>query len=462
MARPSAFARARIAIARAIAPDAVRRFDAASGSRRFGRESHFGSTSTEALAAAPAVRGRGRYLYNNNSYAHAGVEAIVDNAAGTGITPTPTHPDPDVRAAISAEWNRFMKRADADGMTDGPGVWANAVRALVTDGEAFLQIVETRMGPKLRLIPAEMVDEAKTADLGDGRYIVAGVEFNAAGERVAYWVMPMKPTDVVTYAPSIRIPASDILHLMAPIGAGQVRGVSWLAPVLLRLSEIDGLEDALLAGFKVAALHAAFLVDLNGTSDVPYDADESGLVTGLEPGTMKRIPPGMDIKFNSPQQAIQSTEYLKAQIHAVAAGLGVPFHLVSSQVGEANYSSLRAAMLAFRARIERIQYSCIIPCMARYYERFVTSAILSGRIKAPDFESNMADYLDAEYIPCAMEWVDPAKDIQATKEAIESGLMSRRQAVSALGWNIEALDSEIAADREREKALGLTFNAPKT
>ena len=74
----------------------------------------------------------------------------------------------------------------------------------------------------------------------------------------------------------------------------------------------------------------------------------------------------------------------------------------------------------------------------------------------------MADYLDAEYIPCAMEWVDPAKDIQATKEAIESGLMSRRQAVSALGWNIEALDSEIAADREREKALGLTFNAPKT
>jgi len=29
--------------------------------------------------------------------------------------------------------------------------------------------------------------------------------------------------------------------------------------------------------------------------------------------------------------------------------------------------------------------------------------------------------------------------------------------VASLGWNVDRLDAEIAADRERERALGLTF-----
>lgn len=42
--RPSAFARARQAIARAIAPEYVRRFDGAAGGRRWDRGAHFGTT----------------------------------------------------------------------------------------------------------------------------------------------------------------------------------------------------------------------------------------------------------------------------------------------------------------------------------------------------------------------------------------------------------------------------------
>lgn len=38
--------------------------------------------------------------------------------------------------------------------------------------------------------------------------------------------------------------------------------------------------------------------------------------------------------------------------------------------------------------------------------------------------------------------------------------MSRRQAVAERGYSVETLDAEIAADREREARLGLTFTAP--
>lgn len=54
--------------------------------------------------------------------------------------------------------------------------------------------------------------------------------------------------------------------------------------------------------------------------------------------------------------------------------------------------------------------------------------------------------------------VDPAKDAAAMRDLIDQGLMSRRQAVASLGWNIAELDAEIAADRAREAELGLSFN----
>ena len=41
---------------------------------------------------------------------------------------------------------------------------------------------------------------------------------------------------------------------------------------------------------------------------------------------------------------------------------------------------------------------------------------------------------------------------------IDAGLASRRQKVAERGWSVEELDAEIAADRERESAAGLSFN----
>jgi capsid protein len=37
-------------------------------------------------------------------------------------------------------------------------------------------------------------------------------------------------------------------------------------------------------------------------------------------------------------------------------------------------------------------------------------------------------------------------------------LKSRRQAVAERGYSVEQLDEEISADRQREAAMGLSFN----
>ena len=442
------------------APMQTRRFDGAAGGRRWSSAPSFGRTGPETLAASAPIRSRARYFVANNPWAANGVSALVSGLVGFGIKPASQHPDAGNRASIGAAFGAWAKRADAEGRTDLFGIQAAAVRAMIVDGEAFLHMETRANGLRQRLLPAEMVDESDTRDLPNGDYVVAGIEFNAAGQRVAYHVLKARPTEVFasTYG-TIRIPAEDMLHLMHPLGAGQVRGVSWLAPVLLRLAELDQLEDALAVGVKTAAMFAGFLVDQNGTGE-PFDAsDESGILTrGLEPGVLQRLPSGFDIRFSTPQQAQQTAEFVAHQIRAIAAGLGVPAHLVSGDLREANYGSLRAGMVAFRQKLEQIQFGTIIPQLCGpIWERAVSALILRGDLPAADFEAAAPLWLAAEHYPPPMPWIDPAKDVAAIRDALEAGLMSRRQAVAERGFDVETLDAEIAADRERETRLQLNF-----
>lgn len=416
---------------RTVKPTAVRRFDAAAGGRRGGGLGWFGHTSTEVSGAAASVRSRARYLAANNPLISNAVGNWVGALVGSGIVAT-------ADADAVARFNAFANRADSDNRTDFLGLQAEVARAVVVDGESFVQFVETDAGLKLRLIPAEMIDESKTVDLGDGGYCVNGVQFAADGVRMGYWVLPARPTDTfATYAPPVFVPASEMLHIFKPVGIGQVRGISWLAPVVVSANELDGILDALAVGVRVAALHAGFLVDQNGTGG-PFDGDSDLSAVSLEPGTLRRLPAGFDIKFSSPQQAQQTDAFVKSQIRMLAAGLGLPSHMLDGDLTGANYSSLRAGLLPFRQRVEQCQYHVLVPQLLNpVWTRVQVGAVLSSE----------ADTVPpVEWLPPAFLQVDPLKAVEADVAELEAGLTSRKKLVAARGWNITDIDSENAAD----------------
>ncbi|MGZ2258084.1 phage portal protein [Roseobacter sp. A03A-229] len=434
----------------------MRSFDAQSG-RRFGARANYASHGPETLAAGPTIRARARHAYANNGYIRNGVNAIVAEAVGAGIEATSAHPDLTIRAEIDSAFLDAAARIDAEGRTDLRGLMAAAVQAEIVDGEAFF-LIEDRAGRAvLRQLPAEFVDESMTTELSGGGYIVAGIEFNALGERVAYHIRPARPTDLFPTAPeAIRVPAETVLHIFRPLGPGQVRGVSQLASILLTVNEFDQLQDALLVGAKVAAMHTGFVTDVNnlgGAGDGFSDADALGDIS-LEPGTMRVLPGGLDVKFNTPEQAKDGISFAKLTLGQIAAGLGVPQHLVDGDLTGANYSSLRAGLLPFRAKVEQFVYHTLVPqFLDPVFRRVVTDEYLAGRLELAD----LAPALRVEWLAPRPMQVDPAKDAQAVRELLAMGLTSRRQAVASLGWNVDRLDAEIAADGERERALGLTF-----
>jgi len=135
--------------------------------------------------------------------------------------------------------------------------------------------------------------------------------------------------------------------------------------------------------------------------------------------------------------------------------VGLPYHLVTGDVRQANYSSLRAELVEFRRRIGQLQHGVLAHQFCRpVWQRWLETAALSGALKLPD----MAKAKPVHWIPPRWDWVDPLKDIQAQLLGINAGLMSRRKAVEATGYDIEEIDRENAADAERAANLGLIYS----
>lgn len=443
----------------------IRSYDGAAGGRRWQGFGEMPLSISAALAARVPLARRARYLAANNGHARAGTDAWISALVGSGITTQSAHPDPSVRSLLNAAFEAWTDEADCDGLLDFHGLVALAVHRLVVDGECLALMLHDAIGRlRLRLLDPEQLNGAYHIELSSGSRIVAGIEFDAAGRRVAYHLFKERPgLPLGGSLDMIRVPAEDVIHLFRVDTPGQVRGVSWFAPILLRLADFDAASDAQLMRQKISALLTGFVVDPAGEAGgFEGDADgDGGLDGGLEPGTLKVLRPGQDIRFSDPAAiGAEAIQYLTVTLREIAAGLGVPYSALTGDVSDANYSSQRDARVEFRRKAEALQHGLIVFQLCRpVWRRFVTAEILSGRITAPDFETSTAAWLASRSMPPKAEWIDPAKDVEAEIAAIAAGLMSRRQAVAARGYDVEALDREIAEDRKSANALGLDFQS---
>lgn len=436
----------------------TRSYDGAGGGRRWSGQRDMPAMLSAMHAARGPLARRARYLASNNALAASGVEAWVSALVGTGIKPQSQHPDQSIRARLNLAFENWTDDADADGLTDCYGLQSIMVRRMVIDGEAFGLLINHDGRLSVRLIDAEQVDPSLNRELGDGKRIVQGIEFDAGGRRVAYHVLPERPGMPFGYLPltATRVAAEDVVHLFRPEVPGQVRGISWFAPVLLRIYDLDSWRDAQLMRQKIAAMLTAFVTNLSGTG-APFDGapDQQGnLIGGLEPGAIKFLDPNQDVKFSTPAGiGAEVIDFAKITEREIAVGLGLPASVLTGDLSQANYGSQRGGLVEFRRRAEALQHNVISFQLVRpVWRRWATIEVLTGRAGG-----TVEPALPMKAITPKQAWIDPAKDVKAELDAIAGGLMSRREAVTARGLDIEQLDAEIAADKARSDRLGLVF-----
>ena len=413
------------------------------------------------------LRSRSRDMVRRNPWAANALDAFVGNCIGTGIKPQAQHPDAEINDAIQKLWLQWTDEADASGLTDFYGLQALACRSVAEGGECFVRLRPRR--PKdglsvplqLQLLEAEHLPTNENRRLENGNYVRAGIQFNALGQRTAYFLYREHPGDALNPMAStelVQVPADSVLHLFRALRPGQLRGQPWLTQVLIKLHELDQYDDAELVRKKTAAMFAGFV-----TKNAPEDqilgegaADASGnALAGLEPGTLQVLLPGEDVKFSTPADVGATYEtFMRVQLRSIAAGIGITYEQLTGDLTGVNYSSIRAGLLEFRRRVEAFQHQTIVyQLCARVWRRWIEAAVLSGALPRAAIGTG------AKWIPPGFAWVDPLKDIKAQIMAVRAGFKSRAEVVSEQGYDAQAIDREIAADNERADSLGLEYDS---
>lgn len=445
--------------------DALRNYDAAKSSRRTrGWRAGNGSADAEVAPALPVLRARSRDLVRNNPYASAGLDGLISFQVGTGIVPRSATGDKALDKLADALFAEWSTTCDLAGEGDFFQLQALAARERAEAGEVLTMLVPltkaemrargTPVPLALQMLEADYLNDSITERPAAGGVIRQGVELDAVGRVVAYHLFKEHPGEQMQLGrislESRRVPADQVLHLYRRLRAGQSRGVPDLSSVMMRLRSLDEYEDAALEQAKVQACLAAFV-----TSDAPAAAgplEARDTTTGdqrktLAPGIIERLRPGEKAEFLTPSGAGDFSAFAKHQLRAVAAGFGLTYDLLTGDLESANYSSLRAGRVAFKQRLQALQWLVMIPrWCGPAYAAFIRAAQLEGKL--PD----LAGTWPVKWGPPRFPLLDPQAEAAGIVSEIRSGLTTWPQAVAEFGYDPSAQIAEIA---EYNKMLDL-------
>lgn len=392
------------------------------------------------------LRARSRDLVRNNPYAARAISSLSGNAIGTGFMLK-------VPKAVQPYWKAWTEYADADGQLDYYGLQSLIARTVFESGSCLVRERTRRpedgyeIPLQLQVMEPDYLDTGKQGEVSGGGYIWGGIEYNAIGQRVAYWLFPEHPGEVAMFRrrslESQRVPAQFVQHIYEKLRPGQSDGVPRLASALMRMRDLDDYEEAELVRKGFEACFAAFVIGKDGTRTLGQSAvdPKSGKrIESISAGMVAYVDDAQDVRFGQPAPSGGYGEYTRQHLHAVAAGAGLTYETMTGDLSQVNFTSHRAGMLEYRRLVEVWQWLTFVPMHGtRSLRAWERHARVAGKVrsKAP---------LMPIWTPPKWDWVDPLKEAKAVREEIAGGLSSLSEKLRARGYDPDEVFAEIGQD----------------
>ncbi|MEW8253755.1 MAG: phage portal protein [Candidatus Thiodiazotropha taylori] len=427
------------------------------------------------IRAGTSIREQARHLDQNHDLAVGALNVLVQNVVGPtgiGIDPVPRTVEGDIHDEFAEQILRlhqdWIMRPEVTWQHDWVAVQRLACRTWFRDGEALAQHVAgniasldhgTQVPYSIELIEPDLLplDHNKP---GTPR-IVAGIEVNGWNRPIAYHIYKEHPGDMIWGSSAFdtkRVTADRIAHLKLVSRIGQLRGVSVLAPVMLRLDDIKDYEESERIAAKVAASMAAYIKKGNPDHyDVATDADGNpiegearnlrfragmvfdDLLPGEEIGT---------IDTKRPSSALEP--FRNGQLRAAASGLRVTYSSLSNDYS-GSYSSQRQELVEGYGAYGILASEFMSMFVRPTYLRFLETAITAGQLVIPQ-NIDPLTIGDALYLPPQMPWIDPIKEAKAWEILDENDYASGQEIVRRRGQNPrDVLDQSKRWKEMREK-----------
>jgi lambda family phage portal protein len=449
-----------------------------------------GFTPAEVASHLEPIRARSRQMAKDSAHFKRWLQLSAINIVGEGfaLKSTPHDGFPgnqnyrlDEAAARFIEWHwwRFCNYRDPlTGQTwcDATGRKTDAeldrlnVKTAKRDGEYFLNIVPARnpYGVAWRVLRPDWCDHTYNTVLANGNLVHCGVEMLEATRRPVAYYFHTVPTNAYAFngrgQPLVRLPVEAIIHGFKQEDEDQPRGIPEAYAGMVKLKMIDELDRAeLTAAREDACSTRSYEADREASMDGFMDltsADNADAANALlqdkEPGQSSILPPGWTEKVNTPQHPNREHNPFKAgMIKDVASAFGLEYSNFANDWSGVSFSSVRVGTISERdgwiVEQNDMISQCKTPQFLAWLRSFLTFSV-SGGLPLAKFDK----FAEHTFRGRRWMWVDPMKDMNAAKMAVENHWKTNTDVAADLGGdygeNLEIAAREVAMI----DALGLT------
>ena len=423
-------------------------YDAGGNGRRVkGWKSPATDADAASIAGRATMRQRARDMIRNAPFAKRAQMVVTNNVVGSGILPTLTGANKASTDAAAKVILPFLASTDLDANRAMNFATMQTVvcNALFESGEVLaLRRMRVNDGAKLPLaVQILEVDHLNpTITTYGGNEVIDGIEFDGAGVVAAYHLYEQHPGSAARKRSlkTRRWPAGDVLHIRRIDRPGQMRGVPWLAPVMLTLGEMRDYQEAQILKQKISALLAGVVE--SGDEGVPEGA--SGL-DALAPGALVYTEAGQKVTFTNPPKVDDYDVVMRLGLWAVAMGIGITGESLSGDLSRVNFSSMRGGRLEMDKNIETWQEQILIAQFCAGVGRWALDAY---RLK----QSRALSPMQMAWTAQRRALIDPTKEIPAIIKKVEAGLSSLSREQRAMGYDPQTIARERAEDAARQPA----------
>lgn len=415
------------------------------------------------------IAARAQHEVLHGAHARAFANMCRDNIAGPNgfaiqpqVTDAAGKPDKAANALLSDAWEAWAcapENCSVSGRENMAQLSRLAVMSWVVYGEAFFVFRRGKSaspwGFALQNLDPRRIWVGHNADLGGGRYVKNGIEFDANGRPTAYFArkqLSSVETGTFTFGDCDRIPAADVAHVFIKDFPGQARGISPMAPVLADLHHAGNLDQSMLARANIASNTLGLVSNADSPPPEGFEEYRSEAGTLIDLGNKEFIQSGIDY----PDSAYDA--FQRAILRRIASGLGVSYNNLASDLTSVNFSSIRQGLLNERAAWEALQAEFISQLMRPLFRAWLETSLLAGKIFPAEkrFSDGAFDRLSAvKFVGRRWTWIDPVSDMTAAEKALAMKIKSRSKIIRELGGDPWSEWAEIAEENAEMDALGL-------
>jgi len=402
------------------------------------------------------LRSRARHEVANNSYARGIVNTLTNDVIGTGPQLQLQTEEAAANQKVEAA---FMAWCDQVGLAEK---LRTAKTAKTVDGEAFILLTtnESLPGPvklDLRVLEADYVsDPTQGVTKRANANLHDGIEYDAAGNPVAYHVANEHPGDGTTLGLKYtRHPASQVIHWFRADRPGQLRGVPEITPALHLFAQLRRYTLAVIAAAETAADFAAVL-----QSDAPAPGDDEPLnadpfeALDIERGMMTTMPAGWKMnQFKAEQPTTTYGDFKWEILNEIARCVNMPINVAAGNSSKHNYASGRLDHQVYHGSGRVEQSHCERAALRRIFLAWLDEAALVPGV----IPSGMPPYGQWRYawLWPGREHVDPLKEASAQALRLANLTTTLAAEYGRQGKDWEAELRQRAKEQQLVNELGL-------